>query len=152
MLSWRACIRSTIACCTPRLSGYKALQSRGLHIISDDELRAATTDFYEVKLVRLAAYEQIALDTADRLEQSCLQFYSLRFSPPPVGSLLDFDKLPALAERVPDAKRFFASEPCQRALINMYRASRLVLRMYTVFEGEIEELKVGIRAHTDSLM
>lgn len=46
----------------PKLSAYEALQSEGITIISNDDLRKLITDFYQLHLKRVAAAEDFLLE------------------------------------------------------------------------------------------
>jgi hypothetical protein len=61
--AWVAKLRDTTGASSlvPKTSGYRALTSQGLGILSDGPTRKAITDFYELRLARVALFEERTL-------------------------------------------------------------------------------------------
>lgn len=60
--AWVAMLADTLdySVLVPKTSGYRSLTSQGLGILSDPEVRKAITDFYELRLARVALFERRA--------------------------------------------------------------------------------------------
>ena len=134
----------------PKLSAYEAIQSEGITIISNDNLRKKITDFYQLHLKRVAAAEAYLEDLNNKVLKPYLNMFSSYGS-----SCKDCEDLYALYSTNQDTQLNLYLIPNQddklvHILKEKFNVFRTLNQRYLELSNLIDEIIISIDQETNS--
>lgn len=141
---WAAMLADTLdySVLFPKTSGYRSLTSQGMGILSDPDVRKKITDFYELRLGRIALFEQRAFPNFSRVYLPYLHRIT-RVDPDFLREAVGSEEpLPPFVEHYEllNEQALRADPQFIHLLFQMTFDTRLVLSNYRVSLDELDEL------------
>lgn len=136
----------------PKISGYRALESAGLNLVSDQLVRASLTDFYDLRLTRVRDREEWVSRENRRLEDLLMKYLDVRWTVNSNSSARVGPRdvrIEAIALR--DAQALLAEPELNSLLLFVDHASRLTLDTYDETRLEIESLINSLELHLEAI-